>query len=196
MSVQANCVVTLAIEMRLSGGDEVSEGIETMEYLHGGYDNIFPKLEEALEAKVIGDTVELALDPEDAFGEYDAELVRVEDRSQFPEELQVGMNFEGVPGDDDEGDEDDEGVIFTITDIEGNDVVLDGNHPFAGERIWVRAKVTDIREATEEELERGYIEADDFGLEAGEANEGLEQNTTGDDDDLPPSDKPQGRIVH
>jgi FKBP-type peptidyl-prolyl cis-trans isomerase SlyD len=158
MQVHANCVITLDVEMRLTNGEDVTDDLETIEYLHGGYDNIFPKLEEALESKAIGEIVEMSLDPEDAFGDYDPELLRVEERKLFPKELQIGMNFEGVPSDEEEadGEDEDEGIIFTVTDIEDDKVILDGNHPLAGERLWVRAKITAIREATEEEVEHGH----------------------------------------
>ena len=64
-------------------------------YLHGGYDDIFPKIEEALQGKAIGESVQVKLQPDEAFGEYDAEMVQIEPRKDFPKELQVGMQFEG-----------------------------------------------------------------------------------------------------
>jgi FKBP-type peptidyl-prolyl cis-trans isomerase SlyD len=171
MNIQDNHVITLSLELRLSDGETITDGEETVEYLHGGYDNIFPKLEEALQTKSVGDFVELALDPEDAFGDYDSDLIRVEERALFPDELQVGMSFEGVPesleheaedstediAEDEENINDDEALIYTVTDIADGKVVLDANHPFAGERIWVRAKVQAARAASEEEIEHGHV---------------------------------------
>jgi FKBP-type peptidyl-prolyl cis-trans isomerase SlyD len=99
--------------------------------------------------------VSVTLEPEDAFGEYDAELLRVEPRSQFPQTLEVGMQFEGVPGDKAE-----ETRIYTITDIAGESVVVDANHPLAGERLWFKCAVKDVRRATEEELRHGHVHGD------------------------------------
>jgi FKBP-type peptidyl-prolyl cis-trans isomerase SlyD len=77
----------------------------------------------------------------------------MEPQSRFPDPLTVGMRFEGLPGDADSG----EPLIYTVTDIAEGQVVLDGNHPLAGERVWVRARVTDIRAATAEELAQGHV---------------------------------------
>ncbi len=97
----------------------------------------------------------LTLDPEDAFGEYDAELLRVEPRSTFPDTLEIGMRFEGVPGDDEEA-----AMIYTVTDITPDKVVVDGNHPLAGERLFFKAKVSNVRKATPDELSHGHPHGD------------------------------------
>jgi FKBP-type peptidyl-prolyl cis-trans isomerase SlyD len=94
----------------------------------------------------------LTLEPDDAFGEYDAELLRVEPRERFPEAVEVGMRFEGVPG-----EREDEALIYTVTDVTPDTVVVDGNHPLAGERLWFRAKVSAVRAATREELKHGHV---------------------------------------
>lgn len=149
MQISKDTLVTLSVEMRDCDGEVVTRPDEELIYLHGGYDEIFPKLEAALEAASVGEERTLSLDPEDAFGDYDPELLRLEPREKFPDPLEVGMQFEGVPGD---GENDDHGVIYTVTDISGDQVVLDGNHPLAGERIWVRCVVREVRPATAEEL--------------------------------------------
>jgi FKBP-type peptidyl-prolyl cis-trans isomerase SlyD len=113
-------------------------------------------VEEALEGQAVGHEVQMTLEPEDAFGEYDAELLRVEPRNRFPREVEVGMRFEGVPGDGEE-----EALIYTVTDVTPDTVVVDGNHPLAGERLWFRAKVSEVRAATDEELEHGHVHGDD-----------------------------------
>jgi FKBP-type peptidyl-prolyl cis-trans isomerase SlyD len=120
-------------------------------YLHGGYDNIFPKVEEELHGKTVGDTLTLVLEPADAFGDYDEELVQIEPVSAFPtDKLEVGMQFEG---EDPTGDV----VLYTITDIGDGKVVVDGNHPWAGERVNFRCSVTDVRAATKEEINHGHV---------------------------------------
>ena len=90
--------MTLAYELRDADGEVLEEESAQMAYLHGGYGGIFPKVEEALEGKEVGHELAITLEPDDAFGEYDAELLRVEPRDRFPETLEVGMQFEGVPG--------------------------------------------------------------------------------------------------
>ena len=156
MRIEAGRVVRLDYELKDCDGEPVEEQGAQLQYLHGGYGGIFPKVEQALEGKEVGHEVALTLDPEDAFGEYDAELLRVEPRARFPEGIEIGMRFEGVPG-----DREDEALIYTVTDVTPEAVVVDGNHPLAGERLWFRAKVSEVRKATEEELEHGHAHGED-----------------------------------
>jgi FKBP-type peptidyl-prolyl cis-trans isomerase SlyD len=118
--------VTLTIKMYDSEGELVGAPEEPMIYVHGA-DQIFRKLEEALAGKDVGDTVSAYLQPDEHFGDYDAELVRVEDRDKFPAELEVGMQFEAEAEDGEE-----EPSVVTVTDVTDEGVVLDGNHPLAG----------------------------------------------------------------
>ena len=111
--VAKNHIVTLDYHVTDPDGEVVDEGREALVYLHGGYDDIFPKIEEALHGKSIGESVQVKLQPDEAFGEYDAEMVQIEPRADFPKELQVGMQFEGGP---EEGDDDDF-IIYRVTDI-------------------------------------------------------------------------------
>jgi FKBP-type peptidyl-prolyl cis-trans isomerase SlyD len=91
--------------------------------------------------------------PDDAFGEYDHNLVEVEARSSFPKEVAVGMHFEGAP----EGAEDDDFVLFTVVDVTDDEVTVDGNHPLAGKTLTFNCTVTGVRPATKEELEHGHV---------------------------------------
>ena len=152
MPIKRGSVVKLDYELKASDGELLEDEGSQLEYLHGGFGGIFPKVEEALEGKELGDEMALTLEPDDAFGEYDAELLRVEPRERFPETIEVGMRFEGVPG-----DRDDEALIYTVTDITPDSVVVDGNHPLAGERLWFKAKVSGLRAATAEELTHGHV---------------------------------------
>jgi FKBP-type peptidyl-prolyl cis-trans isomerase SlyD len=169
MRIARGTVVTLQYELRDCDGDPVEEPGTLLEYLHG-YGGIFPKVEEALEGKRKGHEASLTLAPEDAFGDYDAELLRVEPRDRFPETLEIGMCFEGVPGDGEQGEareqDSTDALIYTVTDIADDRVVVDGNHPLAGERLWFKCKVLGIRAATEEELEHGHVH--DLGVSAAE----------------------------
>jgi FKBP-type peptidyl-prolyl cis-trans isomerase SlyD len=155
MQIEAGRVVTLTYELRNVDGEPLEEEDARMAYLHGGHGGIFPKVEEALCGKDVGHELSLTLEPEDAFGEYDADLLRVEPRDRFPEALEVGMQFEGVPGDSDE-----EARIYTITDITEDTVVVDGNHPLAGERLWFKCSVADVRAATPDELKHRHPHGD------------------------------------
>jgi FKBP-type peptidyl-prolyl cis-trans isomerase SlyD len=153
--IEAGAVVTLAYELRDSDGALLDREDADVSYLHGGYGGMFPKVEAALEGKEVGHELALTLEPIDAFGEYDAQLLRVEPRALFPEALQIGMRFEGVPGD--HADAEGEALIYTVTDIAKDKVIVDGNHPLAGERLWLKAAVKEIRRATEEELRHGHV---------------------------------------
>ena len=156
MRIESGRVVTLAYELKDCDGELVEGEGTSLLYLHGGYGNIFPKVEAALEGQEVGHEVTLTLDPEDAFGDYEADLLRVEDRSRFPETLEVGMQFEGVPGEN-EG----EARIYTVTDIAADKVVVDANHPLAGERLWFKCSVRGVRAATAAELDHGHPHGDD-----------------------------------
>ena len=150
MQIAMNTIVTMTYEIKDTDGNILESGSEPISYLHGGYDNIFPKVEEAMHGKKIGDTLELGLEPSDAFGEYDAELVQIEPKSAFPEaELKIGMQFEG---DDNSG----EIIVYTVTDITEDKVVVDGNHPWAGEKIFFKAKIKDVRLANEKEIKHKH----------------------------------------
>lgn len=151
MHIAMNTVVSITYELRDTDGNILESTSEPVTYLHGGYDNIFPKVEEELHDKKVGDTVTLVLEPADAFGDYDEELVQIEPVSAFPvDKLEVGMQFEG---EDPTGDV----VLYTITDIGDGKVVVDGNHPWAGERVNFTCTVTEIRAATKEEINHGHV---------------------------------------
>ncbi|GAB2180725.1 peptidylprolyl isomerase [Denitratisoma sp. agr-D3] len=151
MQIAKNTVVTLSYHVTDAQGNMVDEGAQPLVYLHGGYDGIFPLLEETLQGKNVGDKLEVRLEPEDAFGDYDAELVLIESRNLFPDSIEVGMQFERgtEDGDDDE--------LYTITDITDDKVVVDGNHPLAGVALNFICTVAEVRPATAEELAHGHV---------------------------------------
>jgi FKBP-type peptidyl-prolyl cis-trans isomerase SlyD len=155
MKIAKNTVVAMDIELSDIHGNLIERSEDPLVYLHGGYDNIFPVVEDALEGHLAGDALKVRLEPEEAFGDYDEELVRLESRQKFPEVLEVGMQFEGIPGDD--VDDDEEAMIYTITDIAGDKVVLDGNHPLAGMALDFSCTVKTVRVATDEEIDHGHV---------------------------------------
>jgi FKBP-type peptidyl-prolyl cis-trans isomerase SlyD len=155
MEAARNTVVSLDLELADLWGNLIQRSGAPIHYLHGGYDEILPALERALEGKRPGEALTLRLEPEEAFGEYDEGLLRVEPRASFPAELAVGMQFEGIPG----GEQD--GVIYAVTDLAEDRVVLDGNHPLAGIAIEFRCTVRDVRAATPREIADGHAAAPD-----------------------------------
>ena len=151
--VAKNSVVTLDYNVTDSDGVLVDAGKEPLVYLHGGYDDIFPMSEEGLQGKKIGESITVKMQPDDAFGEYDADLIQIEPRQGFPKELEVGMQFEGLP---DGGDEEDV-LIYRVTEIADDKVVLDGNHPLAGMALVFTCTVTSVRPASQEEIAHGHV---------------------------------------
>ncbi len=152
MQIAKNTIVTITYQLSNLSGEllEQVDAQEPVSYLHGGYDGIFPTVEEALEGKQVGDRVELTMEPEYAFGEYEAELVRIEARNLFPAETVVGMQFEGAA----EGSDD--YMLYTVTDLTEDTVVVDGNHPLAGQTLRFDCTVIDVRPATADEIAHGH----------------------------------------
>ena len=149
--IAKNSVVTLNYTVRDTDGAVIDDGEHPLVYLHGGYDGIFPVLEETLHAKKVGDVLQIKLLPEEAFGDYDEELILVEDAKLFPENIEVGMSFERVSED---GEEE---VLYRVTDIADGKVVVDGNHPLAGVALVFDVTVAEVRAASTEEITHGHV---------------------------------------
>ena len=154
MNIAKNTVVTLHYKISDAQGYLIEESNEPMVYLHGGYENTLPKIEEALDGKNIGYETTVHLEPEDAFGDYDPSLIKIEPRNRLPEPIEVGMQFEGTPDGD---DADEETLVFTVTDIADDKVVLDGNHPLAGMALRFSLNVAAVRVATEDEVTHQHV---------------------------------------
>ena len=154
MKIAKDTVVSLRYELTdVNGGAVLEKSDNPISYVHGGYDGIFPTVEEALHGKNVGDTVSVKMEPDDAFGEYDHDLVRVESRDSFPKDIEVGMQLEGGAEDDDDEDY----MLYTIVEVTDKEVTVDGNHPLAGKTLNFNATVTDVRAATKEELDHGHV---------------------------------------
>ena len=136
-------------------GQLIDELSEPVEFFYGGSD-LLPKVEEALAGHEAGYEAHLHLEPEHAFGEYRSELVCFEARELFPEQLEVGMHFEGLPPGSTTPDMPSD-VLYAVTEIYPTHVVLDGNHPLAGMALRLHVRVRDVREATPEEIEAGTL---------------------------------------
>lgn len=154
MKIGKNTVVTVHYKLSDAQGALIEESREPMVYLHGGYENTLPKIEEALEGQDTGFETTIQVEPDDAFGEYDANLVKIEPRNRLPTPLEVGMQFEGMP---DGSDEEEETLFFTVTDIADDKVVLDGNHPLAGMALRFTLNVAEVRAASDEEIAHGHV---------------------------------------
>ena len=137
-------MVSLRIELQDAQGVELQPASD-LTYLHGGYGEILAALEQALEGKAPGESVRLQLEPDQAFGEYDADLVRVEAAERYGAGLAVGMEVE------------EDSRLYTVTDIAAGKAVLDGNHPLAGMALRFVCHVVSVRSASAEEIQRGVI---------------------------------------
>lgn len=123
-------------------------------YLHGAH-NIIPGLEVALEGKQAGDSIDVSIEPKDAYGDRDPERVQVVPRDMFEtdEEILPGMQFHAQSP---EGHM----MVITVAEVDDDEVTIDGNHAMAGMNLHFSVDVIDVREATSEELEHGHVHAD------------------------------------
>ncbi len=155
MQISAPCVVSLTWRLEDAHGQLIDELETALEFFYGG-DDLLAKVEEVLNGQETGFEAKLHLEPEQAFGEYDPELVFFEERSLFGEQIEPGMQFDGPPeGATVEGLPKD--AIYTVTEVYDTHVVLDGNHPLAGIALRLDLVVRGVREATEEEIESGSL---------------------------------------
>jgi FKBP-type peptidyl-prolyl cis-trans isomerase SlyD len=151
MQIVKDTVVSLKYQLYGTDGELIEQTEEPVEYLHGGYGNMFPAVEKALEGKDVGETCRVKLMPDDGFGDYDAELVHVEPRDKFPGTVEVGMQFEGS------GQETGDTIVYTVTDVAEGKVVVDGNHPLAGQTLHFECTIAGVRPASGEELSHGHV---------------------------------------
>lgn len=150
MKIAKDTVVTLRYKVADAQGKLIEASPEPMAYLHGGYENTLPKIEQALEGKEKGFQTTLNLAPEDAFGQRDESLVRTISKSEFPPGVKVGGQLQGRLDDGREH-------VFTVTKIKGPVVMLDGNHPWAGKALRFSLTVTDVRAAQPVEIEHRHV---------------------------------------
>jgi FKBP-type peptidyl-prolyl cis-trans isomerase SlyD len=178
--VQPQCVVALTWVMSDSQGEELDVLDEPAEFLVGGAD-LLAKIDEALQTKFAGEVLSLHLEPQDAFGDYIEKLVYLAPRDKFPEQLEEGMLFEGLPpGCNPDAPKD---VFFHVTDIYPDHVILDGNHPLAGMSLRIRIKIEAIREATIEEIGKGSAGVGFFRMQNSPPNEQHHDDDRDDDRD-------------
>ena len=164
MKITPQCVVALTWTLKDTLGDELDALDEPVEFLLGGND-LLASIEEALQGHADGDTLELHLEPENAFGDYDENLVFLEPRNIFPAELEEGMTFDGAAIPAGTSPQIPAEHIYTVTEIYPEHVVLDGNHPLGGIAIRLTLKVDSVREATQQEIAQGSLGTGFFKLQ-------------------------------
>src|SRR5450830_1189062 len=150
MKIEKDTVVTLKYTVADAQGKLIEASPEPMAYLHGGYENTLPKIEEALDGKEKGFQTTLHLAPEDAFGLRDESLVRSIPKADFPPGVKVGGQLQGR---NDQG----QPQIYHVVKIKGPQVQLDGNHPLAGQALQFTLHVTGVRAASEEEIAHRHV---------------------------------------
>lgn len=145
-SISNKNVVTFTYQILDEDGNIVEHSDVPMEYIHGASGAMYPKLEQALEGKVVGVTVEVVLSPKDGFGEHDPNLTFTDHIDNVPQEYRwVGAKpaFENESG---------EVMELLVSKIEGDQLTVDANHPLAGKTVTFRIKVLDVRKASAAEL--------------------------------------------
>lgn len=171
MEITEQCVVALTWTLKDTLGEDLDVLDEPVEFLVGGSD-LLARIEEALQGHSVGATLSLHLEPEDAFGDYEEQLLFLEPRQLFPEDLEEGMTFEGTAlpaGCNPEAPRD---AFYTVTEIYPEHVVLDGNHPLAGIALRLHLKVCGVREATVDEIGRGTAGTGFFRIQSASPDSG------------------------
>ncbi len=147
--VEQNKVVSFTYSIVDESGELLEQSDLPVSYVHGCKHDLFEKVVDALEGCVVDSTVEVPLTPEEGFGLQDPDLTYTDNIENVPEEFRsVGAEVEMT---NDQGD----ARKFTVTRIENGQLTVDGNHPMAGKTIIFRIKVTEIRDATTEEIANG-----------------------------------------
>ena len=145
MKIAKDTVVTMHYKVLNTQGQLLDKAQEPTSYLHGGYDNTLPMIEEALEGQEAGYSTTLKLAAADAFGERDESLLQTIDKKDFPPGVKVGGQLRGRSADGRE-------QVFNVVKIKGDKVILDGNHPWAGQNLTMSLKVLEVRAASAEEV--------------------------------------------
>ena len=164
MEVTSPCIVALTWTLKDSLGDTLDELQDPVEFLVGS-DDLLPTIGAALQGHEPGATLDLNLEPEDAFGDFDEQLVFLAPRAELPQGIEEGMLLDATSLPAEIKAEAPPEAIFTITEIYPEHVVLDANHPLAGIALRLHLKVEAVREASDEELQRGSAGAGFFRLQ-------------------------------
>lgn len=165
MKINPQCVVGLTWTLKDTLGDVLDELNEPVEFLVGG-DDLLAAIDEQLQNHAVGEKIDMQLEPEQAFGDYDETRVFLESRALFPFETEEGMTFDGAALPKGCSDNIPSALLYTVTEIYPEHVVLDGNHPLAGIALRLSVTVQSVRKATEPEIAAGSLGTGFFKLEA------------------------------
>lgn len=162
MQIAQNSVVAFHYTLTNDAGEvlDSSEGREPLTYLHGA-GNIIPGLEKELEGSAAGEKMVVKVTPEEGYGEVQDQLMQEVpmDAFQGVESVEPGMQFQaqtqGGP------------LMVTVKKVEGDTVVVDGNHPLAGQHLNFDVEIAHVREASSEEIEHGHVHGEDDGEDEG-----------------------------
>ena len=166
MEIKTPSVVALTWTLKDTLGEVLDTLNEPVEFFIGGQD-LLPKIEEALQGHEKGAKVDLHLEPEDAFGDFNEALLFLEPLALFPEGLEPGLTIEGTALPEGCNPDAPRNALYTITEIYPEHVVLDGNHPLAGIALRLSLRINQIRSATEQELQAGTCGTGFFKIEVG-----------------------------
>ena len=152
MQIAKHTAVSIDYVLTGDDGEIIDQSADGQFIFLAGAHNIIPGLESALQGKVAGDELDVTVEPAEAYGEIDPARVQTVKREVFPEgvDIQVGAQFHGASPDG-------HPVVVTVASIEGDDVVIDGNHALAGRTLNFAVKVVEVRAATEDEITHGHI---------------------------------------
>jgi FKBP-type peptidyl-prolyl cis-trans isomerase SlyD len=175
MEITEQCVVALTWTLKDTLGEELDVLDEPVDFLVGGND-LLPIIERALQGYAAGAQVDIQIEPEQAFGDFNDQLLFLEPRDLFPAEMEVGQTMEGSALPEGCNPATPKDALYTVTDIYPEHVVLDGNHPLAGIAIRLHMQVEGVRAATDEEIARGSCGTGFFKLQV--ASEEIPQDRT------------------
>jgi len=152
MQVDKHKVVTIDYTLQDDSGNVIDSSEDgSFAYLHGA-DNIIPGLENALAGKSAGEELAVSVSPQDGYGLRDESRSQVVPRDMFPSDADIepGTQFHAQGPDG-------QNLLVTVTEVEDDNVTVDGNHPLAGISLNFQVKVVDVRDATAEELDHGHV---------------------------------------
>jgi FKBP-type peptidyl-prolyl cis-trans isomerase SlyD len=152
MTIQANKVITINYTLRNQTGDIIDQSLDgSFCYLHGAH-NIIPGLEDALHGRKQGDSFSVTIAPETAYGTYNQALTQTVGRDMFEPgfDIQPGMQFHAQA-------EDGRMLSITVTEVNGDQITIDGNHPLAGVTLYYDVQIVDVRDASATELQHGHV---------------------------------------
>jgi FKBP-type peptidyl-prolyl cis-trans isomerase SlyD len=156
MQISKDLVASIHYTLKNADGEvlDTSEGQEPLHYVHGAQ-NIVPGLEKELDGKTTGDKLSVTVEPIDGYGESNPGLIQELPKDMFAgvESIEVGMEFQTQTP---EGDM----QIIEVKSVDGDKVTVDGNHPMAGQTLHFDVEITDVREATADELEHGHVHSE------------------------------------